>query len=163
MGGSEPRASSIGALRAATVHRPWRIAILERRRDHPTNDGTDSMGAKKRRDRQRPVKGFRPGKEPAHLKKKRAKARLGPDASWAQKQTVEAVAGRSPEEVRRMVRRWSLGLVIGGLILVVLGAALYGWSVPAGVAVHVVSLALLLLGYRVRKQGAALVEMADSM
>lgn len=121
------------------------------------------MGAQKRRGHQGPMKGFRPGKEPAHLKKKRAKAQLGKDASWAQKQTVEAVAGRSPEEVRRMVRRWTLGLILGGFMLAVLGVFLYGWSVFAGVAVHVLSLALLFLGYRVRKQGGALVEMADSL
>jgi len=32
---------------------------------------------------QRPIKGFRPGKEPAHLKKRRAKARLRGDADLA--------------------------------------------------------------------------------
>lgn len=121
------------------------------------------MGAKKRSGQKRPMKGFRPGKEPAHLKKQRAKAQLGKDASWAQKWTVEAIAGRSPGEVRKMIRRWSLGLITGGLLLAVAGVFLYGWSVVGGVVVHLVSVALLLLGYRVRKQGGALVEMADSM
>lgn len=121
------------------------------------------MGAQKRRGHQGPMKGFRPGKEPARLKKKRAKAQLGKDASWAQKQAVEVVAGRSPEEVRRMVRRWTLGLIVGGLLLAVLGVFLYGWSLPAGVVVHLISLALLVVGYRIRSQGPALVEMADSL
>ena len=62
---------------------------------------------------QRPIKGFRPGKEPGHLKKQRAMARLGSDASWVQKQTVEAV--------------------------------------------------LLVLAYRLWKQGSGLVEMAESL
>ncbi|HZD05980.1 MAG TPA: hypothetical protein VE173_13800 [Longimicrobiales bacterium] len=106
------------------------------------------------------MKGFRPGREPAHLKKRRALARLGKDATWLQKQTVEAVVGRSPREVRKMVRRWTVGVLTGALVLGGSGAFLYRWSAVAGVVVHVLTLALLVLGYRLWKQGPRLEEMA---
>jgi len=109
------------------------------------------------------VKGFRPGKEPPHLKKQRARAQLGKDASWLQKQTVEAVAGRSPQEVRKMVRVWSRVLMAGALILVVVGVFLYAWALPAGIVVHAIAAALLFLAYRLGKQGSGLVEMAESL
>lgn len=108
------------------------------------------------------MKGFRPGKEPAHLKKRRALARLGTDATWLQKQTVEVVVGRSPREVRKLVRRWTLGVLAGAVALAVLGAFLYRWSVVAGVVVHVLTIGLLVLGYRLWRQGPRLVEMAES-
>lgn len=120
------------------------------------------MAARKGGGRQGPVKGFRPGKEPPHLKKQRAKAQLGKDASWAQKQTVEAVAGRSPQEVRKMVRVWSRGLMAGALIAGVGGVFLYAWALPAGIAVHAIAGVLFFLGYRLRKQGSGLEEMADA-
>jgi hypothetical protein len=62
-----------------------------------------------------------------------------------------------------MVDRWSLGALAGALLLTIVGAFLYRWAVPAGVVVHVLSAALLFLGFRLRKQGAALVEMADTL
>ena len=109
------------------------------------------------------MKGFRPGKEPAQLKKKLAKAQLGSNASWGQKQAVEAVAGKSPQEVQSMVTRWSTALFVGGGVLAVGGLLLYGWSTAAGVGVHVLVGVLVFLGYRLRKQGAELVEMAGSL
>ncbi len=125
------------------------------------------MAAKKRGGRRRgsqpAARGFRPGKEPSHLKKQRAKGRLGSDASWLQKQTVEAVAGRSPAEVGAMVRKWSLGLTVGAVLLAVLGTVLLAWTVVAGVVVLVFSVALAFLSYRVRKQGSGLVDMAESL
>jgi hypothetical protein len=121
------------------------------------------MAARRRGGHQGSVKGFRPGKEPAHLKKQRAKAQLGKNASWAQKRTVDAIAGRSPQEVRKMVQRWSRGLIAGALLLAIGGAFLYGWAVPAGVAVHTLSVGLLFLGYRIGKQGAGLADMADTL
>lgn len=121
------------------------------------------MAAKKRGGQRPQIKGFRPGKAPAHLKKQQAKAQLGKDASWAEKQTVEAVAGRTPEEVREMVRKWTVGLSAGGAILGVGGFFLYGWSMVAGVVVHLLAGGALFLAYRIQKQGAALAEMAKSM
>ncbi len=119
------------------------------------------MGRKERG--QRPIKGFRPGKAPGHLKKQRAKARLGSDATWLQKQTVEAIAGRSPQEVQAMVRRSSVGLLAGAVLLALLGVFLYAWSLVAGVVVHVLTVVLLVLTYRLWKQGRGLVEMAESL
>ena len=109
------------------------------------------------------MKGFRPGKEPAHLKKRRAKAELGSDASWAQKKTIDALAGQSPQEVRKMVRKWSMILGAGGLLLAVAGVFLYAWAVPAGVTVHVLSAVMLFLANRIRKQGEGLAEMAGTL
>lgn len=112
---------------------------------------------------QRPIKGFRPGKEPPHLKKQRAKAQLGRDASWAQKQAVEAVAGRSPQEVEAMVRRWTVIALMVAILLVVGGVFLYAWSTVAGVIVHVLALALFFLVFRIRKHGQGLVDVARSL
>ncbi len=120
-------------------------------------------GGRRPRRGQRPVRGFRPGKEPAHLKKQRAKAQLGSDATWLQKQTVEGIAGRSPGEVHAMVRRGSLGLIAGAVLLALLGVFFYAWSIVAGVAVHVLTVVLLVLAYRLRKRGRGLVEMAESL
>jgi hypothetical protein len=119
--------------------------------------------AKKGGGHSRPVKGFRPGKEPAHLRKQRATAELGKNASWAQKRTVDALAGRTPQEVSGMVRTWSRGLMAGGVLLAVGGVFLYGWAVPAGVAAHLVSAAMLFLGYRLGKQGEGLAAMAKKL
>jgi hypothetical protein len=122
------------------------------------------MAAKKgRRGPRQQIKGFRPGKEPIELKRKRAKAQLGGDASWMQKQTVEAIAGRSPAEVEAMVRKWSAGLLVGGLVLLVLGAFLYSWAIWAGLVVHVITAVILFLAFRLRKQGPGLAEMAKTL
>lgn len=132
----------------------------------PNGEGYSAMTAKKRSRRPRggqpPARGFRPGKEPAHLKKQRAKGRLGSDASWLQKQTVEAIAGRSPGEVQTMVRKWSLGLIVGAVLLALLGIFLFTWNLVAGVVVQVLSVVLFFLAYRLRKQGPGLIEIAKS-
>lgn len=120
-------------------------------------------GNKGRGGPRRQMKGFRPGKEPAHLKKKRAKAELGSDAGWVQKQAVDAVAGRSPAEVEAMVRKWSTGLFAVGALLAVLGFVLYGVALWAGAVAHVLAVVVLFLGYRMRKQGPGLVEVAKSL
>ncbi|MDH3208326.1 MAG: hypothetical protein OEO79_17125 [Gemmatimonadota bacterium] len=117
----------------------------------------------KRGQGQRPIKGFRPGKEPAYLKKQRAKAQLGSDAGWGQKQTVEALAGKSPQEVQKMVRKWGIGLVSGAVLLAVGGAFLYAWSTVAGVVVHILAAVVAFLAYRIRKQGSGLVDIARSL
>lgn len=121
------------------------------------------MAARRRGGPQQQIKGFRPGKEPAHLKKRMAKAQLGSDATWAQKKAVEAFAGQSPQDVRKMVRKWSTILFAGAVLLAIGGFFLYAWAVPAGIAVHVLSAVMLFLGYRIRKQGDGLAEMARSL
>ena len=110
-----------------------------------------------------PIKGFRPGKAPAHLKKQQARAQLGSEATWVQKQTVEAVAGRTPQQVRSMVRKWSLLLLGTAFVLGVVGVFLYGWATWAGVVAHVLTALLVFLGYRVRKQSTVLEEMAQTL
>lgn len=121
------------------------------------------MASKKRGGRQAPVKGFRPGKAPVHLKKQRARAQLGKDASWVQKQAVEAVAGRSPQDVQKMMKTWGLGLIAGALLFAVGGVFLYAWASVAGIVVHVISAILFFLAYRVRKHGSGMVEMAEAL
>lgn len=121
------------------------------------------MAKKGGRGPQRPVRGFRPGKEPVELKRRRAKSQLSGDATWAQKQTVDAIAGRSRAEVSAMVRKWSTGLAVAGVVVAVGGAFLYGWSWIAGGSVHAVAGVLFFLAYRIRKQGPGLAEMADTL
>lgn len=62
-----------------------------------------------------------------------------------------------------MVRKWSIALFAGAGALALGGAFLYGWSVPAGVAVHVLAAVALFLGFRVRRSGQGLVDMAGSL
>ena len=62
-----------------------------------------------------------------------------------------------------MVRVWSRVLMAGALILAVVGVFLYAWALPAGIVVHAIAAVLLFLGYRLRKQGSGLVEMAESL
>jgi hypothetical protein len=112
---------------------------------------------------QPPIKGFRPGKAPPQLKRQRAKALVGDDASWAQKQTIDAVAGRSTQEVRGMVRKWSLGLFGGAVVLAVLGVPLFRWAAWAGVVAYIVGVILVVFAYRIRKQGPGLVQIAESL
>jgi len=109
------------------------------------------------------VKGFRPGKEPPELREKRAKARLGEDASWAQKKMIETVGDRTPEEVREMVTRWTRILLAVAVVLVVGGALLYPWSLWAGIAVHVLALGAGFFWFRFRQQRENFVETAEWM
>jgi Flp pilus assembly protein TadB len=110
---------------------------------------------------QRPVRGFRPGKEPPQLRKRQAQAQLGPDANWAQKRLVDVLAERSPEQARTMLRRWRLGLLAGAIVLGVLGALLYTWSTVAGILVHVVAIALLLLWFQLKRKQSDFETLAD--
>lgn len=127
----------------------------------PYEEDEQSMARKGRG--QPPIKGFRPGKAPPQLKKKRAKALVGDDASWAQKQTIDAIAGRSPKEVEGMVRKWSFGLLAGAVLLAVVGVPLYRWAAWAGVVVYVLGVVLVVLAYRIRKQGPGMVQIAESL
>lgn len=121
------------------------------------------MGRRSSNRGQQPIKGFRPGKEPPQLRKKRARAQLGKDASWAQKQVVEAVGDKSPEEVQALMNRWTTILFIVTLALLGGGLLLYMWSIIAGVVVHLLTLGAAFLWFRVRGQRNQLVAMAESM
>ncbi len=104
--------------------------------------------------------GFRPGKEPPRIRKQRAKQEFG-EVNAAQERLIEAFAERTPEQSRALLRRWLVGLLAGAIVLAVLGAVLYGWSVIAGVVVHVIAAVLLFVWWRIRRQRADLEAMAD--
>lgn len=108
----------------------------------------------------RPMKGFRPGKEPPELRKRRAKQEFG-EVNAAQERLIEAFAGRSPEEARAMMRRWRIGLLIAGVLLSVVGVLLYGWSIVAGVIVHILAAVAFFLWMRLHRQRGDLEAMAD--
>jgi Flp pilus assembly protein TadB len=113
------------------------------------------------RGQQRPMKGFRPGKEPPQLRKQRAKEELGGDPNWAQERLIEALADRSPEEARKMMARWRTVLLAAAIVVAVLGALLYGWSIVAGVIVHVIALALFLFWFQLRRKQKDFEAMAE--
>lgn len=111
---------------------------------------------------QRPMKGFRPGREPPQLKKQRAKQQFG-DVSASQERLIELFAERSPDEARKLMRRWRVGFLAGGLALAVLGAVLYLWSPIAVVVAEIMALVLLVLWWRLHRQRDALEAMADAV
>lgn len=117
---------------------------------------------RKRPGRQRQVPGFRPGKEPPQLRKRKAMEQYG-DVGWAQERLIGAFAERSPAESRALIRRWTLGLLAVGIVLAVAGAVLYVWSVIAGVVTHVVAVAVLVLWWRLHRQREAFEQMADTV
>ncbi len=112
--------------------------------------------------RQQPIRGFRPGKEPPHLRRQRAKAQLGPEANWAQKRLVDVLADRSPEEARAMLRRWRIVLLSATVVLVLLGVLLYvwGWTL-VGVLVHVVAVVALLFWLQLQRKKNDFETLAD--
>lgn len=118
------------------------------------------MARRGRGGRERPMKGFRPGKEPPQLRKQRARKQLG-DVSASQERLLELFASRTPAQSRALVRRWLIGLFAAGAALAAVGALLYGWSVPAGVAVHVLAAAVLVIAWRLHGQRETLGAMAD--
>ena len=108
------------------------------------------------------MKGFRPGKEPPQLRKQRAKQQYG-QVSGSQERLIEFFASRSPEEARRVIGRWQVGLLAAAIILAVLGVALYAWSVVAAVIVHVLAGVVLFLWWQLRRQRPQLEAMADTV
>jgi Flp pilus assembly protein TadB len=112
---------------------------------------------------QRPVRGFRPGKEPPQLRKQRARQQLPEDANWAQKRLVDVLSERTPQEARRMLRRWRMVMLTVTIVLLVLGSVVYTWSIAAGVVVHVLALAALFLWIRLLRQRKSFETMADQL
>jgi Flp pilus assembly protein TadB len=121
------------------------------------------MGRKGGGGRQQQVRGFRPGREPAQLRKRQAKARLGDDANWAQKKLVDALGDKSPAQVRTMMSRWTTVLLTIATLLAVGGAFLYRWSVIAGVAVHLLTLLVFFLWFQLRRKRAEFEKLAEML
>lgn len=109
---------------------------------------------------QRPIKGFRPGKEPPQLRKQRAKQQFG-DLSPTQERLVEAFAGRTPAEARAMIRRWKNVLLGVAIVLGILAAVLSMWSVIAAIIAGILAIVVFYLWWRLRRQSAELEAMAD--
>ena len=110
----------------------------------------------------RPVKGFRPGKEPPQIKAQRAKQEFG-DVSTGQERLIELLAERSPEEGRKLLRRWRIGLLAAAIVLVVGGAFLFTWSLVAGIVVEVLAVVALGFWWRMHKQRDAFENMVDAV
>lgn len=111
---------------------------------------------------QRPVKGFRPGREPAHIRKQQAKQQFtGLDSR--QERLVELFAERTPAESRQLMRSWRTRLLAGAAVLAVLGAVLYFWSLIAGITVHAIAAVVLFFWWRLYRQSDALDAMADAV
>lgn len=111
---------------------------------------------------QRPVKGFRPGREPPQVRKQQAKRQFG-KVDARQERLIEMFAERSPTESRQLMRRWRAGLLTGTILLGILGALLYNWSVVAGVASHIAAGVVLFFWWRLYRQRDALEAMADAV
>lgn len=111
---------------------------------------------------QRPIKGFRPGKEPPQLKKRRAKEQFG-EVGAAQERLIELFAERSPRESRALLRRWRIGLLAGAIVLAVLAVVLYAWTVVATVVAGLLAVAVLFLWWRLHRQKEEFEAMADAV
>ena len=111
---------------------------------------------------QRPIKGFRPGKEPPQLRRQQARQQFG-NVDPNQQRLIDMFVDRTPEEARSMMRLWRGGLLGGAIAMAVLGALLYGWSVIATVIAFVLAIVLLVVWYRLHSQRAALEALADAV
>jgi hypothetical protein len=111
---------------------------------------------------QRPIKGFRPGREPPELRKRRAQEQFG-DLTGAQKRLVEVFSSRTPEEARALIDRWTTGLLVAAAVLLAGAVALFFWSTVAGAIVAALGGLVLVLWWRIRSQREALETMADAV
>jgi Flp pilus assembly protein TadB len=111
---------------------------------------------------QRPVKGFRPGKEPPHIRKQQAKQQFA-NVDARQERLIEMFAERTPAEAKQLIRSWRNRLLAGAAVLGVLGAVLYVWSLIAGLIAHAIAAVVLFFGWRFHRQRGALEAMADAV
>lgn len=110
----------------------------------------------------RPIKGFRPGKEPPQLRKQRAKQQFG-KMSGTQERLVDMFAERTPQESRRLIRAWRIGFLAGAIALAAIGGALFVWSIIAGAVLEAFAIVLFFLWWRLHRQREALEAMADAV
>lgn len=110
----------------------------------------------------RPVRGFRPGKEPPRLRKQRAKEQFG-ELSGTQERLVELFAERTPEEARVLIGRWLLGLLAVAIGLAVVAGVLLLVSTVAAIVAGVLAVVFLVLWWRLRGQRGAFEAMADAV
>ena len=107
-----------------------------------------------------PMKGFRPGKAPAQLRKRAAKQQFG-EMNAMQERMVDLFADRSPEEARSMLGRWRTGSLIAGIVLSILTVLAWSWSWIAGLIVGILASLTLFAHLRLRAQRAQLEQMAE--
>ncbi len=119
------------------------------------------MSKKSRGGDRQPIKGFRPGKEPPHLRRKQAKDQLGKDASASQQKIIDLVAHRTPDEVHAMVTRWIWIASTFGVLNLVMGYFLFGWHWLAGGGAIVLAVVLFVLAFRMRGQRKNFVQIAE--
>jgi len=112
------------------------------------------------RGRQQPTRGFRPGKEPAQVRKQRAREQLG-EASSAQKKLIDAIADRTPEQARKMMGRWRAGALALTIVLAAVSALLFRWSLLAGGIVAVLAIAAFVIWFRLWRQRASFDALVD--
>lgn len=105
--------------------------------------------------------GFRPGKEPPRLKKQAVKQQFGDNLSRTQQRLVETFAERTPEESRALIRKWSIGGLVGAIAVALLGVLLMLWSTIAGIIVLILAGGLFFLWWRMNRQRGDLEQMAD--
>lgn len=111
---------------------------------------------------QRPIKGFRPGKEPPELRKRQARQQFG-EMSAAQQRLVDLLAERTPEEARRLLRRQRIMLLVGGIALSALAVALSFWSIWVAAIAAVLAAAVFFLWARLHRQRESYEAMADAV
>lgn len=111
---------------------------------------------------QRHVKGFRPGKEPPELRKRAAREQFG-ELSPTQERLVDLFAERTPEESRKLIRRWRITLLTIGVVLAAAAIALSFWSVWAGILVAVLAGVIFFFWMRLNRQREAMEAMADAV
>lgn len=116
----------------------------------------------RRKGQQPQVKGFRPGKEPAHLKKRALKEQM-PEMSSAQERMVDLFADRTPEQARAMLAKWRTGTLIAGIVLSILAVLAWSWSWIAGAVVALIATGVFFAHFRLRAQRAQLEEMATAV
>jgi membrane protein implicated in regulation of membrane protease activity len=62
-----------------------------------------------------------------------------------------------------MMARWRVGLLVGAVALVLIGAGLYLWTLVAGLVAHALAVVVFYVWWRLRRQRENLETMADTV